>query len=66
MGNEPTGSAPCKKHCGARAFYIEIRGLKKENEKLRCALAKIADYPNGLNDNLTFATARKIAKEAVC
>jgi hypothetical protein len=42
-----------------------LQNMGLEIQRLRRALAKIADYPNGLNDNLTFATARKIAKEAV-
>lgn len=34
MGSEPTGSAPCKNHCEAQAFYIEIRSLKSQIKKL--------------------------------
>lgn len=27
---QPTGKAPCKRHCEAIAFYLEIRDLKRQ------------------------------------
>lgn len=32
---QPTGKAPCERHCEANAFRIEIRGLRKRLEELQ-------------------------------
>ena len=34
MGSKPTGRAPCKNSCEAQSFYIEIRSLTSQIEKL--------------------------------
>lgn len=32
---QPTGKAPCERHCEANAFRIEIRGLRKRLEEVQ-------------------------------
>ena len=37
---DPTGQAPCVRHCEANAFKIVIRGLKGDIERLKAQLPK--------------------------
>ena len=35
LATQPTGKAPCERHCEANAFKIEIRGLRKRSEEVQ-------------------------------
>lgn len=64
---QPTGRAPCERHCEANAFKIEIRGLRKQLEEAQPSLKPIrpnVDTELDANQRLGFKYGWKSCEEA--
>lgn len=65
LAAQPTGKAPCERHCEANAFQIAIRNLKGDIERMKAAQREPDEltiaYMSGLYDGKKHAAQRQWA-----